>query len=528
MMYTVDNKTIENIWNYLIYLRKSRSDSPLETVEEVLEKHERQLQDYAMRTFGEHIPEENIFREIVSGETIADRPEMMKVLSRIESSNIEGVIVVEPQRLSRGDLVDCGNIIRAFKYTDTKILTPVKSYDLHDRFDEKFFKDELMRGADFLEYTKEIMGRGRLQSVADGWFVASTPPYGYDKIKVRVGHKDKPTLKINEDEANVVKMVFDMYVNQNMSPWSVARNLNEMGIKSRKGKNFTDHTIMQILQNLHYIGKVVWNQHKTETNYVDGKLVKSRPKNKDFLVFEGRHPALISEELFNAAKERLGRNPRVTPGRELVNPLARLMYCQCGYAMSYRKMVARGVETAPPRLLCHHQQFCHTRSVTFKRALDAVISGLEQHLEDFEVKLKNGDGESAILKEERLSHIQKELDEIEKQQEKLYDFLERGIYDEDTFVKRNKALMEKREELRSAYNKITATLPMSVNYEDKIVKLSQAIEALKDDALSAKVKNDFLTAIVDKIVYTSIIYEHGHVGGKWERADFTLDIFLRV
>ena len=148
MMYSADQKTLENIWNYLIYLRKSRSDSPLETVEEVLEKHEKQLQDFAIRTFGQPIPEENIFREVVSGETIADRPEMKSVLSRMESKNIEGVLVIEPQRLSRGDLVDCGNIIRAFKYTNTKILTPLKTYDLHDRFDEKFFKDELMRGSD--------------------------------------------------------------------------------------------------------------------------------------------------------------------------------------------------------------------------------------------------------------------------------------------------------------------------------------------------------------------------------------------
>ena len=132
--------------------------------------------------------------------------------------------------------------------------------------------------------------------------------------------------------------------------------------------------------------------------------------------------------------------------------------------------------------------------------MEAVISGLEQHLEDFEVKVKNGDGDSTKLQEERLVHIQKELTEVESQQEKLFDFLERGIYDEDTFVKRNKALSEKREELRTTYNKMKSTLPNSINYEEKVVKLSQAIEALKDDDLDAKVKNDFLTAIVEKIV----------------------------
>lgn len=146
--------------------------------------------------------------------------------------------MIEPQRLSRGDLVDCGNIIRAFKFSDTKIFTPMKTYDLEDRYDEKFFKDELMRGAEFLEYTKEILNRGRLASVADGWYIGSIPPYGYDKIMVREGHKDRPTLKINEKEANVVRMIFDMYTNQNIAPHSIALKLEEMGVTPRKAENF--------------------------------------------------------------------------------------------------------------------------------------------------------------------------------------------------------------------------------------------------------------------------------------------------
>lgn len=528
------DRMIEDVWNYIIYLRKSRSDSPLETVEEVLEKHEKMLQEYAMKTFGETIPEENIFREVVSGETIADRPEMKKVLSRIESNNIKGVLVVEPQRLSRGDLVDCGNIIRAFKFSDTKIFTPMKTYDLEDRYDEKFFKDELMRGSEFLEYTKEILNRGRLASVADGWYIGSIAPYGYDKIMVKVGHKDRPTLKINEEEANAVRMIFDMYANQNIAPHSIAIKLEEMGIVPRKAKNFSQATVKDILQNQHYLGKVVWNRHKTVTKYVEGEIVKSNPRHKDFLVFEGRHPAIIDDETWKRVQERRGKNPKTTYDRGLRNPLARLLYCQCGRSMSYRTYKNKeGKERCEPRLLCQNQTRCGNRSVTFDRMMEAVVAGLEQHLEDFEVRMKNGDGDSMKLQEERLVHLQKELEEIETQQEKLYDFLEREIYDEETFVKRNKALTEKREELRTAYNKMKSTLPDSINYEDKFVKLSQAIEALKDEELSAKVKNDFLTAIVEKIVYTphgaKKNYGKGRPRcGRWDDSTFEIEIFLRV
>ena len=88
---------------YVIYLRKSRADNPNESVEEVLAKHEEMLQEYAMKELGVKIPEEWIFREVVSGETIEERPKMSEVLKLLENPNVKGVLVVEPQRLSRGD-----------------------------------------------------------------------------------------------------------------------------------------------------------------------------------------------------------------------------------------------------------------------------------------------------------------------------------------------------------------------------------------------------------------------------------------
>ena len=147
---------------YLIYLRKSRSDNPNETIEEVLAKHEIMLQEYAVREFGHKIPEENIYREVVSGESIESREEIKKILSRIEDPNIKGVIVVEPSRLSRGDLLDCGRLINDLRYTKTLVVTPYMTYDLENKMERKFFQDELLRGNDYLEYTKEILWRGRV------------------------------------------------------------------------------------------------------------------------------------------------------------------------------------------------------------------------------------------------------------------------------------------------------------------------------------------------------------------------------
>jgi hypothetical protein len=133
------------IW--IMYLRKSRQDDPNETVEEVLAKHEAQLQDWAERELGYRIPEEYIFREIVSGERISDRKELQTVLRAIENDEVAGIICKDAPRLSRGDLLDCGTLITTLQFTSTLVATPMMVYNIEDKMERRFFQDELLRGS---------------------------------------------------------------------------------------------------------------------------------------------------------------------------------------------------------------------------------------------------------------------------------------------------------------------------------------------------------------------------------------------
>ena len=164
-----------------------------------MSKHETILQEYAEKELGGRISEENIYREVVSGESIEDRVEVRKLLARIEDPAVQGVLVVEPQRLSRGDLEDCGRLMNDLRYTHTKVVTPGMTYDLENKMERKFFQDELLRGRDYLEYTKEILFRGRVAAVKRGCYIGNYAPYGYKKIKRGKDH----TLEIVEDEAEI-------------------------------------------------------------------------------------------------------------------------------------------------------------------------------------------------------------------------------------------------------------------------------------------------------------------------------------
>lgn len=138
----------------ITYLRKSRADNASECIEEVLKKHENQLREYARHVLNIELSDTYILREVISGETINARPQMQKLLKLIESPTLKAVLVIEPQRLSRGDLEDCGHLINTLRFTKTMVITPVRTYNLEDKYDRKFFEMELTRGNDYLEYTK--------------------------------------------------------------------------------------------------------------------------------------------------------------------------------------------------------------------------------------------------------------------------------------------------------------------------------------------------------------------------------------
>ena len=129
--------------SYAIYLRKSRADLESEANGELetLAKHERQLKELASK-LNLNVTKE--YKEVVSGETISARPQMQELLRDVQNGLYEGVLVMEIERLARGDTIDQGLVAQTFKYSDTKIITPTKTYDPNNEFDEEYFEFGLL------------------------------------------------------------------------------------------------------------------------------------------------------------------------------------------------------------------------------------------------------------------------------------------------------------------------------------------------------------------------------------------------
>jgi len=532
----------------LAYLRKSRADDPLLTVEEVLARHEAILDEWAERNLGAKVPEGNKYREVVSGETISDRPEMQKILKLIESPKTKALLVVEVQRLSRGDLEDAGRLMKLLRFTNTLVITPQKVYDLRDEYDRDAFERELKRGNEYLEYTKKIMQRGTLRSISEGNFVGSIPPYGYDKVWITEGKRKCPTLAINEEQANVVRMIYDMYTNQNMGMVSICHRLDELGITPPKGEHWSNRGLKDMLSNIHYLGKVKWNWRKTVTVVEDGEIKKTRPKSEigEFLVYDGRHEAIITEELFNATQEKLGKNPKVRKNMGIRNPLAGLLYCQCGRAMSLRTYKkADGSERNAPRLLCDDQTHCNTGSCLYSELIDMVKGVLSQCIEDFERRIESNSGDAMKLHEKLLKSLEKKMQELEARE--IAQWEAQSHPDESQrmpphiFKMLNEKLLKEKDEVKEAMCNARKSMPDPVDYGEKVVRFRKALEALEDPEKDAETKNRLLKDCIERIDYSrerptrsrrALGEKKGTTiktaGGHWDAHPINIDVKLKV
>ncbi len=273
--------------NTVIYLRKSRADEEAEKQGEyeTLARHKSTLLKIAKE---KKLNIVEIKEELVSGESISNRPKMLELLSEVEKGMYDAVLVMDIDRLGRGNMQDQGLILSTFKESNTKIITPRKIYDLNNEFDEEYSEFEAFMARKELKLITRRMQRGRIKSVEDGKFIAQAAPYGY---KVEYNGKDR-YLVIDEGKSEVIKIIFDMY-SQNIGANRIASHLNELGYRTTTGRTWYDKAIRDIIKNKTYCGYIVWNK-------VERKKVSQRIKSIDKQIeSKGKHEPIISEELWN-------------------------------------------------------------------------------------------------------------------------------------------------------------------------------------------------------------------------------------
>lgn len=487
---------------YAIYLRKSREDIEAEKYGEgeTLARHEKILTTLAQKR-NLHISK--IYREVVSGETISERKEMQKLLRDVENEKWTGVLVVEVERLARGDTADQGRVSKAFKYSHTKIITPVKTYDPDNEFDEEYFEFSLFMSRREYKTINRRLQRGRELSVSEGKFVGNIAPFGYDRVKL----KDAKgyTLSINQDEAPVVKEIFRLYAFENVTINSVAKQLNKLNLKPRIASEWTISSVKDILSNPTYIGKIVWNRRKQKKKTENGHLIISRPRNQDYLIYNGLHEPVIDNRTWNLVQEKRKQNtPKVKHNNTIQNPLAGLVVCEkCGKPMQRRPYTKA---SKPATLICSNSK-CDNISSKLYIVEDRIIEALKIWLENYKVdysRKNNLNSDNNKIIEKSISTTKKELEKESTKLNKIYEFLENGIYNNDEFINRSKAIKDNIQCLESKLKEYNSILQKNLEMQNQkeiiIPKLENIID-LYYNLETAQDKNILLKSIISKVTY---------------------------
>lgn len=489
---------------YAEYIRKSRADDPHESLEETLQKHKEILAKLVLEK-GYVVRQEDVYEEVVSGESLYSRPQMLKLLEAVEAGKYAGVLCVDIQRLGRGSMTDQGVILDAFKSSGTKIITPTREYDLTNETDETYTEFETFMSRQEYKLIRRRLQRGLRSTIEAGGYIANAP-FGYEKCKVG----KTPSLRIYEPEAKFVRLAYDLYC-QGVGCQHIADRLNAEGAKPHRGDQFNRNSVRFMLTNPVYIGKIVWDRKKHIRKGAKGNakhITLYTPKDQ-WTVTQGLHPPLITQDKWDQVQEIFAKRYRTPSYTGVIeNPLAGLMICgNCGKHMQRAAHMRGG-----PFLLCTNRGCIPMSKLPLVE--EQALLGISKKLEELRYKADGTQDAEADTSKQEKAAIQAQIETARRQDAKLHDLLEQGVYDIDTFLQRHGVLVDRIKHYEEVLSSIRPTKQLDTDaMADRVEYVLSAYHGATPEE-----RNHLLKSVVEKIVY------HKEKGAK--PADFTLDVYL--
>lgn len=416
-LYYENEQSKSDIKDVVIYLRKSRGE------EEDLQKHRTALEELC-KIKGWRYTE---YSEIGTSDSIDLRPKMIQLLKDIENQLYDAVVVMDLDRLSRGDSEEQGRIKNTLRRSGTLIVTPNKIYDLKDDNDDMFSDFAGLIARQEYKMIKKRLKRGKKQGSRRGDWTNGTPPYPYqyqewyDKKSRELYRKEKG-LVVNRENYAIYRFILEKVIIENITPNEIAWTLNKQGVPSPRGGRWYGVTIQRILTDETHLGKIISNKtagdgHKVKRSK-DCKDVIYFPR-EEWVIIENCHEAVKSEEehikvlmFFN----RITKAPKRKGSRTY--PLSGLLKCsRCGRTMviGYRSD-GKGIEQIKPCWFVDE-----TGNKCSNRGSDAQIVHEEimKQLVMYEQELKDALNDDISENDGVLRDIKNVLNEISKLERKL-------------------------------------------------------------------------------------------------------------
>ena len=440
--------------------------------------------------------------EGISGKQIKNRKQFLAMMKDAKAKKFERVVVKDVSRFAR-NTVDLLQSIRE-----------LKSYGIQVDF---LNNGEVMEGGS--EFILTILGAMAQQESANmskrvkfGKDITAKKGrvpnlvFGYDKIP-----GEKYTLKINEEEAKIVKEIFESYVYKGMGTTKIAWELNDRGIRTKKTKSkWVQTSIVRMLKNPIYTGRVT-NKKSEITDFITGTR-KDLPE-EDWIVADKPEMRIISDELFNRAQEILAQRSnefKLNNKREKTEYVfSTLIYCKhCGY--SFRRIKRKYTDDGPEyiRWVCSGRNsmgvnHCPNTTVideeellnAIKEYLKSIISNKKNFMKAVE---KEFEKITALRENNERSEesLLKEIEKVTVKKQKYMEMFQNEVINMQELKQYTNPLNEDISRLERELKLITS----EIKEKDVLEKeLTKTIKTVDDILNNETITNAMLKTIIDVI-----------------------------
>lgn len=510
-------KVDPELWITIAYLRRSREDAEAERYgwHETLAKQRRLIEFTAKEEYEREV--EHWFEEIESGETISGRPEFRRLLNCLIKDKWESkkqgmrmaVFVKEASRLGRGGGADRDRIINVIKKSRTYVITPDKIYDPENAKDMKLLKKELEDATDEKDASVERMQGGIKDAVMAGCYLYLAP-YGWERKRIN----RQWTLVPNEEQQERIFIMLDLIEHEDYSVGEIKKHNEEQGWLTARGSKVWSKTALRDIFSSRLIlrGEVSHGKHATveEVDEETFDSVKVKRVVDDYLVADGLHPALISEERFQLIQRKIHKSQHNYRHRGLQNYWSGIIVCgKCGFSMIRRPQGSKRYKSVKlngkPYVRFEHSENhdCDCKGAPWYDVEEAIIFALKVKYAEYEVLLTDeGKQRDRERIEKRIAALEADLRKAHVMRTNIFEMRETGEYTRAEFEERRNAIDERIAKIEESIEREGRSLPEEDHeIAERMVTCAEIIDTLQDESVSNDDKNAFLKEWIDRIDY---------------------------
>ena len=458
--------------------------------------------------------------EGISGGSTKKRDNFNRMIRDAKAGMFDFIITKEISRFSRSTL-------DSIKYTQELLDYNVGVFFQNDNINtldtDSEFRLVIMAGVaqDEIRKLSERLKFGFRQAIKNGHVLGNDKLYGYDK-------KDC-VLTVNEEEAEIIRIIFDLYGNQRLGTRTISKRLMELGYTSREGNAFNTLTIRHILENPKYKGWYCGNKSQS----VDYRTKRNVLLDESEWVTypDPSIPAIVSEELWNRAnalyKRRREEMKSHSSGISFHNryPYSAKIYCE-EHGTTFHRQAIQTKKGQQEVWQCkvyrsHGRAACSAPQIR-SSDLDVILSDIfkelvrdkEKIIDSLVTVLTNIPKEVDYGK--LRCQVENEMDDLERKKNRLLDLSIAGALTVEEFKERNDAFNA---QIQECQGKLTAIRQEEENQSSEELDIP-AIRRALDEALrfTGEIDTALVATILDKVV----------VKKESTKDNIYLDVFLKL